>query len=74
MISRFRGSPRFRRLGALTLGTFVAVYLVLITAAWESQALPWHGVGLLIALWAVGLVAFAILVRGYRRAARDSAV
>jgi hypothetical protein len=49
------------------LSALIVLYLVLVTASWKEQMTSPHRLGVLIALWAVGLIALSILVRGYRR-------
>ena len=70
--SRFHGSPRMRRVGAIILGAFVAAYLVLITDSWADQLTTPRRIGLLVALWVLGLTALVLLARAYRHAGRDS--
>lgn len=69
---RFRGSPRIRRVGAIILGALVAAYLVLITDSWVDQLVSPRRIGLLIALWVLGLTALVLLTRAYRHAGSDS--
>ena len=66
----FRGSPRLRRFGSVVLGGFVIGYLMIITRAWTVGSIsPWR-LGVLVALWVVGLSAVVLLIRGYRHAKR----
>jgi hypothetical protein len=64
----FRNSPRLRKFGILVLGTFVVAYLVVITASWAGALASPRRLGILVALWAIGLLALVLLIRGYRQA------
>jgi hypothetical protein len=64
-----RGSKRLRRLGAGALAAFIVVYLILITASWADQLASPRRLGMLLALWGLGLIALVLLVRVYRHAA-----
>jgi hypothetical protein len=65
----FRSSPRLRKIGILVLGAFVVGYLVVITSSWAGALVSPRRLSILLALWAIGVLALILLVRGYRQTA-----
>jgi hypothetical protein len=53
----------------MALAAFVVVYLILITASWADELASPRRLGVLVALWCIGLIALILLIRAYRHAA-----
>jgi hypothetical protein len=65
----YRSSPRLRKIGIVVLGAFVVGYLVVITSSWSGALVSPRRLSIVLALWAIGVLALILLVRGYRQAA-----